>query len=406
MTEAVVRIERLGAQGDGIVTYNNAPLYVPFALPDENVKVRIDGERGELLEILQPSTHRVAPDCAHFGVCGGCAVQHLAAESYAHWKTSQIKAALSHRGLDLPILPLHISPPGSRRRAKLSVQRLQGKAAVGFAGRRSHTIVDVQACPVTHPDIVAVLPLLRRALPPLLKGKDATVQITLTNSGLDVDLVSVKSDGVAALMALADIANEGDFARLSVVGEAIVTRRPPVVHFGDVAVTLPPGAFMQATRDGEKALIEFASAAVADAKSVADLFSGIGTFALSLPGNTVVTAMESDAAAVSALQGAARQANRKLTVRRRDLFRDPLTVDELKQFDAVIVDPPRTGAAAQTAMIAASRLPVAVMISCNPATFTRDARVLVDAGFNCPGVLPVDQFLWSPHVELAALFQR
>lgn len=406
MSEAVVHIERLGAQGDGIATWQGSPLYVPFALPGEDVKVRIEGDRANLVDILHQSPHRVASACPHFGVCGGCAVQHLSPESYPQWKIEQIRTALSHRGLDIPIEPPHISPPGSRRRTKFTVRRSKGGIALGFAQRRSHALVDITACPVTHPDILAVLPVLRRSLQSLLKARDATVQITRTDSGLDVDLTGVKSEGASALMALADIANDADLARLSVEGEVIVTRREPVVHFGGVAVTPPPVAFLQATRDGEAALIDLVRAGTADSKRVADLFSGIGTFALSLESKTAVTAPESDASAVSALQAAARTSNRPITARRRDLFRDPLTAEELKAFDAAIVDPPRAGAAAQTAMIAASRLPLVVMISCNPATFARDARMLVDAGFSCPAIQPVDQFLWSPHVELAAVFRR
>lgn len=406
MTEAVVRIDRLGAQGDGVATYDNAPLYVPFALPDEEVKVRIAGERAELLEILHPSADRIEPVCPHFGVCGGCVAQHLSAARYAQWKSDQIRTALSHRGLDIALALPHISPPGSRRRARFTARRDKGSVVLGFAGRRSHVLVDVTDCPVMQPRILAMLPLLRQTFARLMTGKTAAVHITLTDTGLDVDLSGVRSSGAAALMDLAALAEGGDMARLCVDGDVIVERRTPVVHFGGVAVTPPPAAFLQATQDGEDALTNMVKAALADARRVADLFCGIGTFALSLPATVHVAAWDGHGPSIAALTAAVRRANRRVVSRQRDLFRDSLTAIELQGFDAVVLDPPRAGAAAQVAMLAQSDIKSVIMVSCNPATFARDARVLINAGFSCREVKPVDQFLWSPHVELAAAFRR
>lgn len=405
MTERLVTIDSLGSQGDGVAHIDGKPLYVPFTLPGERVRVRMDGERGELIAVEQKSADRVAPPCPHFGVCGGCALQHLAAVPYRAWKRQMVATALSHRGLDIEVLDPIVSPLMSRRRARLALKRTARGLMVGFAERRSHRLVEVTACSVLRPEIVAALPLLRRHLVALV-SREAAATLTLTDGGLDVALDGVKAAGQERLAALASLAEAGDFARLTSDGETIVERRAPVARFAAGEVTLPPASFLQATRDGETALIHAAQQAVDQAARVADLFAGVGTFALSLPQASLVHAVESDTAAVRALSDAARRSGRKIVVERRDLFRNPLLPVELQGYDVAIVDPPRAGAQAQVAALAASTVSTVVMVSCNPATFARDARVLMDAGFSCRAVQPVDQFLWSPHVELAAVFRR
>lgn len=405
MTERTVVIASLGAQGDGIAQVDGKPLYVPFTLPGERARVRMDGERGELIAVEQESPDRIAPVCPHFGVCGGCALQHLAADPYRAWKRQVVATALSHRGLEIPLLDPLVSPPASRRRARFTMKRAARGLIVGFAERRSHRLVEVTACPVLRPEIVAALPLLRRHLAALV-SREAAATLTLTDRGLDVALNGVKAAGAEGLAALAALAEAGNFARLSSDGETIVERRAPVARFAAGEITLPPAGFLQATREGEAALIDIVQQAVDKAARVVDLFAGVGTFALSLPQASLVHAVESDAAAVRALSDAVRRSGRKVVVERRDLFRNPLLPVELQGYDAAIVDPPRAGAQAQVAALAASTVSTVVMISCNPATFARDARVLLDAGFSCRAAQPVDQFLWSPHVELAAAFRR
>lgn len=405
MTEVVVDIDSLGAQGDGVAHVDGKLLYAPFTLPGERVRVKLAGERGELVAIERPSADRIEPVCLHFGVCGGCAMQHLAAAPYGAWKRRMVATALAHRGLEIPVLEPIVSPPMSRRRARFTLKRTPRGLIVGFAERRSHRLVDVAACSVLRPEIVAMLPLLRRHLAALVT-REAAVTLTLTDGGLDVALSGVKAAGQNRLAALAALAEAGDFARLSSDGETIVERRAPVVRFAVAEVSLPPAGFLQATKHGEAALLDFVQQAVGKAARVVDLFAGVGTFALSLPQASLVHAVESDAALVRALTEAARRSGRKIVAEARDLFRNPLLPVELKGYDAAIVDPPRAGAQAQVAAVAASPVSTVMMISCDAATFARDARVLLDAGFSCGAVQPVDQFLWSPHVELAATFRR
>ena len=406
MTERTVDIDSLGAQGDGVAHVDGKPLYVPFTLPGERVRVKAQGERGELVAIERLSTDRIAPPCRHFGVCGGCAIQHLAATPYGAWKRRMVATALAHRGLEIPVLEPIVSPPMSRRRARFALKRTAARGLiVGFAERRSHRLVDVTACSVLRPEIVATLPLLRRHLVALVT-REAAVTLTLTDGGLDVALSGVKAAGQDRLAALAALAEAGDFARLSSDGETIVERRAPVVRFAAAEVVLPPAGFLQATKHGEAALIDFVQQVVGKAARVVDLFAGVGTFALSLPQASLVHAVESDAALVRALTEAARRSGRKIVASERDLFRNPMLPVELKGFDTAIIDPPRAGAQAQVTALAASTVSTVIMISCDPATFARDARVLLDAGFSCRAVQPVDQFLWSPHVELAAAFRR
>lgn len=409
MSETRLRIDSLGHRGDGVAETPDGPVYAAFALPGESAAGRREGDRLSVIRIETPSPVRVTPHCPHFGTCGGCALQHAADPFLADWKTALLRAALAARGLETEIRPIHVSPPGARRRATLAARRLKSGVALGFHGRAEAAIVPVSACPVMRPEIVSALPALAdvAGLVGARRG-EVRVAVAVSEAGLDVDLSGGKPLEPALAARLAAAAEAADLARLSVGGEPVATRRPPAQRFGPARVTPPPGAFLQATADGEAALWEGVSEAVGAARRVADLFCGAGTFALRLVERASVTAVEADRAALDALAAGWRAAGglRPLTAEARDLFRRPLSPADLAGFDAVVMDPPRAGAAAQTAALAASAVRRVAAVSCNPSTFARDARTLVDGGYRLLWARPVDQFRWSPHLEIVAAFAR
>jgi len=398
-------IERLGRQGDGLAEGVRAP----FTLPHE----RVHGEVTEGLmtapKVITPSPDRIIPVCPHFGACGGCALQHGSDAFLAAWKSETIARALAAHGLSAPILPMATSPPHSRRRAVFAGRRTRKTVTVGFHGRRSDEVVGVTACHLVRPEILTGLPAFE-ALAGIAASRSAPVRIGVTAgpAGLDIDLRDAKPADAAVAARAASIAEEHDLARLSWNGEVIALRRPPFQVFGQARVTPPPGAFLQATAEGEEALTRFALVAVGNARRVIDLFSGCGTFSLPFATDSEVHAVESDAAMLAALDAGWRAAVglHRVTTERRDLFRRPVLAMELDRFDAVSLDPPRAGAEAQTREIARSPVSRVSYVSCDPATFARDAAILVAAGFALDTLLPVDQFRWSGHVELAAAFSR
>jgi 23S rRNA (uracil1939-C5)-methyltransferase len=400
-------IDRLGHRGDGVA--DAGPVYAAFALPGETVEGPRDGDRLAVARVVAPSADRVAPPCPHFGACGGCALQHASDPLLAHWKAAQVAAALAREGLAAPIRPIHVSPPGARRRVTLAARRRRKGALVGFHGRAEEAVVPVAACPVAHPAIVAALPALGE-LTALAASRAGALRLTVTvsDAGLDVHAEGAKPADGPARARLAAWAEAADVARLSLDGETLALRRTPAQAMGRARVVPPPGGFLQATRDGEAALVAAVAEAVAGARRVADLFAGCGTFALPLAEGAEVRAVEADRAALAALDAAWRRAPglKAVATEARDLFARPLRPEELAGFDAAVFDPPRAGAAAQAAQIARSDLRRVAAVSCNPATFARDARTLVDGGFRLLWVRPVDQFRWSPHVELAAAFAR
>jgi 23S rRNA (uracil1939-C5)-methyltransferase len=410
-----VRVGALGAQGDGIA----GPLYVPFTVPGDLARVLPGAPRGEgrtatLIEVIEPGPHRTSPVCRHFGVCGGCALQHLDAVLYAGFKHDQVARALAHHGLgEVPVAAPMIVPRGARRRIRLTARRAGSRVLLGYLERGSHRLVDVAECPVAAPPIVGLLPPLRALVGELLGARDtlhATATATLT--GVDLLLAGDRRPGLHQLQRLAAFAEAQDLARVSWETregvEPVAVRRSAVVRFGGVEVALPPGAFLQAAVEAEAWMIDIARRATAGVGRIVDLFSGCGTFAAALAGQARVAAFEADAALVEAARAGLNRATglRPVTVARRDLFREPLTPRELAPFGAAVIDPPRAGARAQSEMLAASAVPVLVAFSCNPATFARDARILVDGGYVLEQVTPIDQFLWSSHVELAAVFGR
>jgi 23S rRNA (uracil1939-C5)-methyltransferase len=408
--ELEVRIERLGAQGDGVAETAGGPLFVPFALPGELVRVVAEPgtDRARLLDVLQASPDRIAPICPHFGICGGCALQHLEESAYLAWKRELVVAALRSRGLEAQVEDVRTVPLGDRRRAALSLGRSKSGVALGYRRARSHELIDIDVCPVLTPPIVERLPRLKQALAPLLGGKrEARVSVTETESGLDIVVEGVKP-GPSTLGAFAGKAASLGVTRLTADGESIGPVAAPEISLSGAQVRLPPGAFLQASREAEAALVALVREGVTGAKRVADLFAGLGTFTFALAKDAAVDAFEADEAALAALAEASRRTPRLKPVRSviRDLFRSPLSVKELKPYDAVVFDPPRAGATAQAGTLAKSEVPRLVAVSCNPGTLARDLRILVDGGYRIARVTPVDQFLFSPHIEVVAHLTR
>ena len=375
--------------------------FVPRVLPGE---VLDDDHR-----ILTPSPDRVAPPCRHFRTCGGCAMQHARDGFVAEWKQGIVERALRAQGIDAAFAPMHTSPPRSRRRAKLSGRRTKKGALVGFHARGSDLIVAVPECQLLRPALMAALPACE-ALTVIAASRKGEVALTLTDSADGIDLL-VETDKPLTpqlRLELAGFAQAHDLARLTWNDETVVTRHPPAQRFGAAQVVPPPGAFLQATAEGETALLETVSSIVGPAARIVDLFAGCGTFALPLAANAEVAAYEGAPEMIAALDRGWRSATglKRVSAQTRDLFRRPLEPDELRGLDAAVIDPPRAGAEAQVAALARSDVPVIAMVSCNPVTFARDAAALVAAGYTIGPVTVVDQFRWSAHVEMVAGFTR
>lgn len=399
-------IRRLGHLGDGIA---DGPVFVPLTLPGEEVAGEVAEGRIAAPRIVTPSPDRVRPPCRHFKTCGGCALQHACDEFVSDWKRTVVEAALLAQGLETMMRPVLTSPPASRRRATLSARRTKKGTMIGFHARASDTIVEIAECKLLHPDLMAILPNLGELVTVAASRKGAVaVHLTLTDGGIDLAVREAKPLEGAEFAGLARFADTLDLARLSWNGEVVVTRRPPALVFGRARVTPPPGAFLQATDEGQAALTEAVREASAGAARIVDLFAGCGTFTLPLADRAEVHGVEGESAMLDALQTAWRAAPglHRVTTEARDLFRRPLMTDELKRFECAVIDPPRAGGEAQMRQIAGSALGRVAAVSCNPVSFARDARILADAGFNLDWVQVVDQFRWSPHVELAAQFTR
>lgn len=405
-------VESVGGEGDGVAP---GPIYAPFTLPGERVRLSVEGDRTRLLEVLTPSPERVAPPCPHFGVCGGCALQHWDHGAYLAWKVSRLAATLARQGLEAEILAPFAAPPGSRRRVALHARRGDRDAArLGYKARRSWDLVAIDACPIADPAIEAALPALRRLAARLFEHPKSapTLHVNLTQQGLDVDITGVeaKSGGLSAdaRMRLAEAAAEAGLPRVTLAGEIAYLAVQPTVAVGRATVALPPGAFLQAVPAAEDVLAAFVVEAAAGAAQAADLYCGVGAFTFRLAEVCAVRAADAAEPAIAALRSALATAPglKPIAAEARDLVRRPVLAEELKKTDLVVFDPPRAGAAEQAREIARSGASRVVAVSCNPGTFARDARTLVDAGFRLETVLPVDQFLWSPHVELAARFSR
>lgn len=406
----IVTIERLGHLGHGIARdQNSGPIYVPGTLPGEVVEGTPLDDRLPDPKIVTPSVNRVKPPCRHARTCGGCQLQHASDAFVAGWKQEVVQTALAGQGLAADFLPLVTSPARSRRRATLSARRTRGGVLIGFHARASDTIVDIPDCQLLHAGILAALPGLQ-ALTQTggSRTTELSFQLTLTRGGPDVVVTGGKPLDAALRMDLARIVEAHGFSRLTWDGETVALRDCPALTMGPATVVPPPGAFLQATAEGEAALLAAVSQALGPQKRVVDLFSGVGTFTLPLATEMEVHAVEGDAAMTGALDLAARNTPdlHRISVETRDLFRRPLEPDELRGFGGAVIDPPRAGAEAQTDRLARSDIPVIAAVSCNPVTFARDARVLSDSGYRLDWVRVVDQFRWSTHVELVARMSR
>ena len=410
MTERLA-ISRIGHRGDGVADGPEGSVFVSYTLPGETVEVEpFPGhpDRRHLLRVETASAERVAPICPHFGVCGGCQTQHWDFTRYRDWKRGLVVDALRQAGLDAPAGALIDAHGEGRRRAVFHARRsAHNVLEVGFAAYRAHHIVSIDRCPVLAPPLAGAIPAAWALAEALSGDKPLDIQVTATEGGLDVDVRgsgALKARQVAALARLADAHR---LARITRHGELIAQRTAPTVQMGKASVVLPPGAFLQATAEGEATLARLVAEHAGNAKTVADLFCGVGPFALRLAERARVTAADADAAAIAALRQAAKTPGLKpIEAEARDLFRRPFAPDELKPFAAVVFDPPRQGAQAQARQLAASKVPLVIAVSCNAATFARDARLLVDGGYRLTAVTPIDQFRYSAHVEIVGKFIR
>jgi len=400
-------IDRIGHQGDGIAITATGEVFVPYTLPGETVMVERHGERAKADEQLSASPERIAPICRYFGACGGCALQHWQEASYRAWKRSLVTAALADERIDTAVADLIDAHGAGRRRAIVHARRVRTGVIVGFSARRSHEVVAIEQCPVLTPALSRVFAIGARLAAAVASGKPLDLHFTETEAGLDVDLRGSGVLDATSRTALARIAAEERLARLTRHGEVVAQLAEPAIRIGRARVALPPGAFLQATAAGENALAAIASEAARSAGRILDLFCGVGTFALRLAEGARVLAVDDDGPAVAALARAAKSPGLKpIETATRDLLRRPLAPSELKPFDAVVLDPPRQGAAAQARALAQSAVPRVIYVSCNPATFARDARILAAGGYRLTEVTPVDQFRYSAHVELVGVFCR
>jgi 23S rRNA (uracil1939-C5)-methyltransferase len=406
-------IARIGHRGDGVADTPSGPVFVPYALPGETVDVEAvpgHSDRRHLLRVEQASPERIAAFCPHFGVCGGCAVQHWSEAHYRDWKRSLVTETLWQADIEAPVGELIHAHGEGRRRATFHARRgADDVLQVGFAALREHTIVPIDRCPILAPGLRGAIPAAW-AIAEVLQAerKPLDIQVSATDAGLDVDVRGSGPLNTKRTTQLAAVAEKHRLARLTRHSELVIQRAAPTVKMGRATVTLPPGAFLQATAEGEAALARLVEANTQGAKVVADLFCGIGPFALRLAERARVVAADNDAGAVAALTKAAGTASglKPIEAQMRDLFRRPFTAKEVSRFDAVVFDPPRQGAQAQARELATSKVPVVVAVSCNAATFARDARILIDGGYRLTQVTPVDQFRHSAHVELVGKLER
>ena len=406
-------IDHVGQRGDGVSLADGMPIFVPYALAREIVEAeRDDGhpERRQLLRVDTASPERIDPFCTYFTRCGGCAIQHWQPDPYQAWKRQIVIDTLAQAKITCPVDPIIDTHGAGRRRVTLHARRgSDGELRVGFAAAASHAIIAIDECPILDPALGGALDAAR-ALAEVLKpvSKPLDIQVTAASNGLDIDVRGTGPLPTSIITALSRIAEVHKLARLTRHGELVLMRVPPVVTMGSAQVVLPPGSFLQATAAGEETLAALVLKLCKGAKNIADLFCGIGPFAFRLAAKSKVTAFDSDSGAIISLQQAIKDTKglKPIKAEMRDLFRRPLVPQELRDFDAVVFDPPRQGAQAQVERLAASKIPTVVAVSCNVQTFARDAKILIDGGYKIDSVTPVDQFRHTPHIELVARFKR
>jgi len=400
-----IEIQRLGLHGDGIA---DGPIYVPLTLPGETVEGDIVGDRLSNMRVVTPSEHRVKAPCRHFKSCGGCQLQHASDAFLADWKVEVVRQALAAQGLETDLRPIATSPANSRRRAVFSARRTKKAALVGFHARASDVIVEVPDCQLLHPDLLPACDVIAHLaqIGSSRKG-ELNATVTLSDAGLDLSIVGGKELDGPLLARMAQEVERFKLARLTWNGEVIATRVSPAQNFGAASVVPPPGAFLQATNEGESALLSAVECAITQGDSGIDLFAGSGTFTHPLASQYRMHGVEGEKAMIEALDAGWRKSQglKQVTSEARDLFRNPIVAEDLN-FDFAVIDPPRAGAEAQVAELAKSDLAEIAYVSCNPVTFARDAAVLSKAGYHLDWVQTVDQFRWSSHVELASRFVR
>jgi 23S rRNA (uracil1939-C5)-methyltransferase len=406
---ARLTIERLGARGEGVARTSRGLVFVPYALGGETVLAEVDGERGKLVEVLQPSPDRIPPFCKYYGECGGCAVQTLKPDAYLDWKRGLLADALANAHVETNVRETVDAHGEGRRRVVFHARMGYGAPQVGFMRARAHDIVDIDSCPLLAPALAAA-PIIAREIAGVLGnlGKPLDIAMAATETGVDVDLRGSGPLEFDLTQKLVALATARDLARISNHGVIVIERRQPRQKVGHADLILPPGAFLQATLAGERALADLVRAEMSAEKKIADLFAGVGTFALRLAEIAEIHAVEQDSIALAALSRAAKntQGLKRITTEARDLFKRPLLRAELGAYDCVVFDPPRAGAEAQARELAASKIPLVVAVSCNVQTFARDARILIEGGYVLEQATPVDQFRHSAHVEIVAAFRR
>ncbi|WP_068006040.1 class I SAM-dependent RNA methyltransferase [Pseudovibrio axinellae] len=412
-TIETLRISRLAHKGDGVAETETGQIFVPFTLEGELVSAKVQGQRAELKEVIEPSEQRIAPVCKHYGACGGCSLQHMGEASYKEFKRQHVIDALAARALDVPVDDVVLCDKGSRRRAVFAAVKAGHKVLFGYHTAKSNMLVDIEECPVIAPEILKAVPGLRKLAGEILSHKgELKFTVTTTQSGLDVAITGMGKNKEKRYFDLSQAAVANNLARLTVDGETIIEIRAPLLVMSGVSIPIPAGGFIQAALSAEQAMGKLLEEGLSGCKRVADLFSGAGTLSFKIAQKSNVHAVESEASSLKSLMQGLRQAQglKKVTSERRDLFRRPIVAKELdnfgKGYDGVVFDPPRAGALAQAQELAKSPVKKIVAVSCSPASFARDLRVLVDGGYKIKRVVPIDQFLYSPHVEVVALLER
>jgi len=416
MSTETLHIAAVGAEGDGIARTPQGPVFVPFTLPGETVAVARVKNHGMPMSWSKTSPERVNPSCRHFGpegkggACGGCSLQHWADAPYQHFKRQLVIDALKAQDIDADVAPIVACLPGERRRVTMTARLTDKGVVLGFLQAGTHQIVPVEECPISMPAIVGRLDVIRRLVAALGSGSEPfRIAIGATLSGLDINMMDMKKPDPKKRQAATDILlRETGIARVSVEGEIVVEPQKPMLDIGGVQVVLPAGSFTQATVRAEQAMADLVTTHLAKSKRVVDLFAGLGTFALRLARKSAVHAVEFDAPALAALDHGARHAQglKPISIERRDLFRRPMQPLDLKNFDGLCFDPPRAGAEQQCRELVRSKVQKIAAVSCNPVTLARDLRILIDGGYKLKSVTPIDQFLWSSHVEAVALLER
>ncbi|MCW9045001.1 MAG: 23S rRNA (uracil(1939)-C(5))-methyltransferase RlmD [Alphaproteobacteria bacterium] len=415
-----VEIEFLGGKGDGVAKSNDKTYFVPFSVPGDRLLIKPETKRGEgfassIVEIKEAGPHRFEAPCPHYSTCGGCSLQHLEPSFYGDWKRQLVVDAFSRRGLHPEILPVKSAAIGQRRRVSFEVIRAGGRLVFGFNARQSHQVVPIDHCLLLVPEINQLIPALEKLIPHLTDaGERGDVVINFVNGLLDIVFALPGDLSLDRLEKLSAFADKHDIGRISWnrhkggTPESVVQRKPIKALFGDVPVEIPAGSFLQPSEDGEGLLVNEVHKGIGDCSKIADLFSGCGTFSFPMAKTALIHAFEASQVMISAMEQAAGRAGLggNITGNVRDLERQPLSVKELKEYDGVVFDPPRAGAQEQAQVLSESTISTVVGVSCNPNTFARDARLLVDGGFEIKRVIPVDQFPYSPHMEAVAIFCR